>query len=124
VSHAVALLAGPKPNWRTALRARWLTKDRTRERAARAIEGALDAAEKPPQSLTAAIPVARRAVLASRPQLVSLAEQLRAPAPVYAQGVALVLDLVTDAGSPLYQSGADLPDALSRIQLALDGHGE
>jgi hypothetical protein len=115
MSHAIALLAGPKP----------LTKDRTRAKAARGLERALAAAENPKhQSLSAAIPVARTAVLAHRSELAALAEELRSPGPVYAQGVGLVLELLSDADSPLYQTGGDLGPALSRIQLALDGHGE
>ena len=122
MSNAIALLAGGKPGWLAALRTRRLTRDRAREKAARGIERAVEAADTPPQSLSSAVPVARTAIMDSRWQLVALAERLRSPEPVYAQGVALTLELLSNADSPLYQADGDLEAAIEEILGALDGH--
>ena len=124
MSQAVALIGSGKPGWLTAFRTRRLTKDRTREKAASGIERALAATEKAPHALSSAIPVARSQLLACRWQLVALAEVLRSPEPVYAQGVAMTLDLLTNPDSPLYQTHGDLELAIRNIRTALDGHVE
>jgi hypothetical protein len=124
MSHAIALRVGGKPGWLATFRTRRLTRDRARRRAARGIERAIAAAERPPQRFSSAIPVARSAVLACRSQLVELAERLRSPEPVYAQGVALVFELLTDSGSALYQVDGELELTIENIFAALDGNVE
>jgi hypothetical protein len=124
MSHAIALLRSAKVGRIAAWRARRLTTDRKRERLAAGLERTIAAAEAPPQSLSSAVPVRRSAVLASRWQLLALAQRLRAPAPVYAQGVALVAELLSNADSPPYQADGDLDDAVLTILAALDGNVE
>jgi hypothetical protein len=121
MSRGIALVRHTAPDRWFAWRARRLTKARTRRRLASGLERAVAAAESPTQSLSAAVPLRREAVLACRAELVSLAERLRAPEPVYAQGVALVSELLGTADSPLYQSGADLTAALRAAAAALEG---
>ncbi len=121
---AIALLHTPKVGRIAAWRARRLTKDRKRERLATCIERTIAAAEAPRESLSSAVPVHRSAVLAERMQLLALAERLRAPGPVYAQGVALAGEILANSDSALYQSDRDLERALLTILAALDGHVE
>lgn len=121
MSRRLALARGDPPDWRFAWRARHLTNARTRRRLATGLERAVEAAARPRQAITAAVPLQRDAVLASRPELLALADRLRAPEPVYAQGVALVSELLGNADSPLYQSGADLRSAVAAATAALDG---
>jgi hypothetical protein len=108
--------------WRALWRTRRLTKDRNRRRLAAGIEGAVADAESPRRGFGSAIPVQRRAVIACRDDLLELAERLRAPRPVYAQGVAMAEALLTNSGSALYQSGGDLFGTVERTLAALDGH--
>ena len=103
------------------LRAHQLTAAGVRNRVADALERAIRAAEEPSAVLTAAVPVRRCQVEAARWQLVALIDRLRAPRPVWAQGVAMVLHLLVDAGSPLYQEGCDLRTAAAAAIDALDG---
>jgi hypothetical protein len=124
MSQAIAILAAGRPSWLAAMRTRRLATRRARARAASGIEHAIHAAERPPQSLSSAVPVARVAVLGSRVRLLSLAERLRSPEPVYAQGVARALELLTQGDSPLYQVDGDLDTAVEDILAALDGRVE
>jgi hypothetical protein len=90
-----------------ALRGRQLAGRRTRRRLARSLRARVKDAERPvgPQ-LSAAVPLSRRAVLASRESLLGLAERLESAAPVNPCGVARVLVLLTDGTGPLYSQGA------------------
>jgi hypothetical protein len=125
MTHAVALLGGVgRVGWRAAWQTRKLTKDRTRRRLADGITRALNEAESTRPAIAAAIPVQRRAVLGCRAEMLELAERLRAPGPVYAQGVALAQTLLTNASSPLYRSGDDLRAHVDAALAALDGHLE
>ena len=122
MSRAIAPVRRTSPDRWFAWRARRLTKARTRRRLAAGLERVLADAARPPQSISAAVPPQREAVLACRAELLSLADRLRAPEPVYAQGVALVSELLGTADSPLYQFGADLSAALRAVASALDGN--
>jgi hypothetical protein len=113
--------ADPAASAALRLRAHQLTAVRARSRIADALERAVRAAEEPSGGLSAAVPVGRRQVDAARWQLVALVERLRAPRPVWAQGVAMVLQLLVDAASPLYQDGDDLRAAALAAIEALDG---
>ena len=116
-----------------ALRGRQLAGKRTRRRLARSLRARVKDAERPAgPHLSAAVPLARRAVLSSRESLLGLAERLESPDPVNPCGVARVLALLTDGTGPLYGSGAAdrLREAVWWIAdgLALDpgegpGHG-
>jgi hypothetical protein len=124
MSHGLALQDTGKPGWLTVLRTRRLASDRTRRKAAHGVERAIRAADTPRQSLSSAVPIAHDAVVACRWQLAALAEALRRPGPVYAQGVALTLELLSNADSPLYQADGDLEEAILEIRAALDGNLE
>src|SRR5205809_4690620 len=112
MSRAAALVLHHAPDRRFARGARRLTKARTRCRLAAGLEHAVQAAGRPTRAITAAVPLHRTAVLACRGDLLALAERLRGPEPVYAQGVALISELLGNADSPLYQGGSDLRAAL------------
>jgi hypothetical protein len=121
MSRAVALVLHHPPDRGFARGARRLTKARTRRRLAAGLDHAVEAAGRHSQAITAAVPVQRDAVLACRAELLALAERLRGPEPVYAQGVALVSELLGNADSPLYQGGGDLRGAVEAAAAALDG---
>jgi hypothetical protein len=121
---SVRLFGGAAVSRRAARGARRLTKERAREKLARGLERAIRDAERPRGRLTSAIPVRRVAVLGARVQLQALAARLRAPEPVYSQGVAAVRALLVNAESPLYQPGLDLDAAVDDALAALDGHVE
>lgn len=113
--------ASPAEDATLELRADQLTHPRTREALASSLERALADADQARPSLSAAIPVRRSAIRSARWELVALIERLRAPTPVWAQGLALVSELVADGGSPLYQEGQDLRTAVLAAIEALDG---
>jgi hypothetical protein len=117
-----ALMTNVKVTHRAKWKARRLTRRRKRNRLAAGIERMIAHAEAPPERLSSAIPVHSRAVLAVRDQLAQIAERLRGPAPVYAQGVALVDALLANSDGPLYQVRLDLRGAVEQILAALDGH--
>jgi hypothetical protein len=121
INRALMILRARKPSLRFAWHAHRLTRDRTRRRLATGLERAVAAAQLPPESLTAAVPLQRRAVIDCRDELLALAERLRGPEPVYAQGVALVSELLRNADSPLYQSREELPAAIETAAAALEG---
>jgi hypothetical protein len=121
MSTALTPIGTGKPGRLTTRRTRRLTRDRTRRKAANGIERAVAAAERASR-LSSAVPVARSKVLASRSLLLELAEVLRSREPVYAQGVAQALDLLSHPDSPLYEAHGDLELAIRNIRAALDGH--
>ena len=82
-------------------RAAQLVRPKTRRRYARALHHLIDAAEERP-GFSAAVPIDRHEVLASRAALLSLAEDLCAPEPVAAQGVAMTGALLRDGSGPLF----------------------
>ena len=88
------------------LRARQLTGDHERLTLAERLESVLREAEHVELELTARVLLQRDAILAARPQLRALIDDLRAiedPAPV---GVARASLLVSDGASPLYAPAA------------------
>jgi hypothetical protein len=121
MSRTVALVLHHPPDREFARAARRLTKTRPRRRLAAGLERAVETAERPTRAITAAVPVQRLAVLACRADLLALAERLRGPEPVYAQGVALISELLGNADSPLYQAGGDLSAAIEAAASALEG---
>ena len=109
------------PDRAFARRAKRLTKPRTRRRLAAALERAAGAGRRRSSPFTPALPVERAVVRACRAELLAIAERLRAPEPVYAQGVALVGELLRSSDSPLYQGRGDLRKAAWAAMAALDG---
>lgn len=98
---------GSDPIEDRALRARQLTRMRARRRLANSLRARVKDAERPPgPRMSAAVPVAGRAVRTWRESLLGLAERLERPDPVNPCGVARVLLLLTDAAGPLYNPGA------------------
>jgi hypothetical protein len=122
MNSAIALLPAARPSWLAARRIRRLGSARSRARAADALERAINDAAAPRRLLSSAVPVAREAVLDCRAELASLCERLLSDEPVYAQGVALAFQLLTNGDSPLYQSHGDLGLAIAEIVAGLDGH--
>ncbi|HYZ27768.1 MAG TPA: hypothetical protein VE570_01835 [Thermoleophilaceae bacterium] len=122
IGRQTAALEPAKLDRRFARRAKRLTKTRTRKKFASGVERAVAAADdRRRRVFTAAVPVRRQTVHACRAELLALATRLRAPEPVYAQGVALVSELLGNSGSPLYRDGGDLRKAVWAALAALDG---
>jgi hypothetical protein len=119
-----AIRLGLRARVRAVLEAR-MVSERSRRRLALAFERSVVRAEQPRGGLSAAVPVARDAMGDAREALLDLAERLRAPRPVDADGMRLARSLLIDGASPLYVSATrgELRDAAIRALEALDGHG-
>jgi hypothetical protein len=105
LDRALANGTDPSRTPELALRAKQLVAPRRRERLADGVERLITAAAQPPSRLSAAVPLRREEVLDTRPLLLTLAAELRAPGPVRAEGVALTRLLLVDGGSALYEPG-------------------
>lgn len=106
-----------------AQRAAWLTSRRSRDRLAASVDNIFAAAARPASVHSLAIDPCRSEVAAAEPLLGMIGELLRSPAPVYAQGVAMLACLLGDGGSALYaptRPGA-LRQELELIAAALHG---
>ena len=68
------------------------------------------------------VPVQRARISRSAPEIAELADRLIAPGPVPAQGVAMVIKLLTDGGGPLYRraSHGDLRAIVEQATRALE----
>jgi hypothetical protein len=84
---------------------------RARRRYAEGLERAVERVSGRSFRLTAAVPVAPEAGGDARGALLDLAERLRQPRPVRAEGLALVGRLLSDGGGPLFYGP---PGALRR----------
>ncbi len=107
-----------------AFRAAQLTSDRKRERLAESIAKLLAEARRArPAGWSAAVPMNRRELIASRPALIEIESILQSGGPVYCQGMAMLQRLLTDGASPLYgrSSKGALNDELERVIAALQG---
>ena len=115
--------ANPLRDAALALRARQLVSRSTRERFATGLEGLLSHAERPPLPRAVAVSLPRRQIREARTGLLALAACLRAERPLYARGMALLAELLTDGSGPLYGARPDrsLADALRAVAEALDG---
>jgi hypothetical protein len=120
------------PPMRLGLRARLnavrearMVSERSRRRLAEAIEQSVARAERPRRGLSAAVPIVREAARDARGALLDLAERLRAPRPVAADGMREARMLLVDGSGPLYVESAPgaLRAAAHRALEALDGHG-
>jgi hypothetical protein len=107
----------------SAVREARMVSERSRRRLAEAIEYSVARAERPRGGFTAAIPVAREAARDARGALLDLAERLRAPRPVDADGMRQARQLLVDGSGPLYVESAPgvLRAAATRAVEALDG---
>jgi hypothetical protein len=118
----IALGMDPFAESLRACEARRLTAMRTRRRLAVAIERLPSAAQDPGRPARVSVPLRRRTVLDAQPALRELANALMSRGPVGSQGVALVLVLLRDAGSPLYgRDGQALTDAVAKAIEGLEG---
>jgi hypothetical protein len=117
-----ALASGTDPCDSRALacEAAWLTRSRTREKLATSVDAAIGAVPTPASAAVA--PDRREISLASEP-LVRLRALLRSRAPVYAQGLAMLRQLLQDGASPLYLPAwpGALAQAIEEIIVALEG---
>jgi hypothetical protein len=113
-----------------AARAGRITRRRACHRVAEALNGAVDAAERPSNSscLAAKAPIDFRAIRACRDEVLSLADSLDTIELPPARGVAIARQLVFDGRSPLFLQAPDrragnarrLADTLNTVQRALE----
>jgi hypothetical protein len=102
-----------------ALRARQLTASPERAMLAASLESLIASAARPRPGLSSAIPVRREAVLEARPELLGLAGELAAGAPVNPRGVAMVRAMLTTGDSPLYSGDLSVGKAAAAAHAAL-----
>jgi hypothetical protein len=121
LDQALARGDDPSTSRRLSRRAHDLCDPAMRRKTAADVERVVQAAEEPPPSLTAAVPLNRRAIGELRPLLLTLAEDLRTDDAVNPGGVAIVRLLLRDGSSPLYGSPPveELEDELCRARAAL-----
>ncbi len=109
-SHALdrALIAGADPtdSPQLAARAGTLTSRANRLLLASGIERLLQSAQQPPGPTRIVAP-RRAAVARHADQLRALASLLRGPTPLYARGIAMVRELLTDGTGPAYYGETD-----------------
>jgi hypothetical protein len=105
-----------------ARRANQLASLHCRHSLAKGLRRVIEDAERPSRSLTAAVPVQRKAVRRARAGLERLATKLEGEGPVALAGVAQLQILLTDGGSPLYAAHAkgQLDALVDRAELALE----
>jgi hypothetical protein len=115
------LASGADPHRTPALdlRARQLTAGPERAMLAASLESLIASAARPPSGLTSAIPVRRAAVLDAKPEILGLAGELAADAPVNPRGVAMVRCLLTYGDSPLYSGELSVGKAAAAAHAAL-----
>ena len=91
-----------------AARAGWITRRRACRRVTQALSGAVEAAERPPDSrLDSKVPVDSGAVRACKEEVLSLAQMLATIERPPAHGVAIARQLVFDGRSPLFLQAPD-----------------
>jgi hypothetical protein len=97
--------ASPDSSVALALRAQMLVRIRTRRELARGVQRVVSRATGQPTPTRIMVPVSCARIRACTDEFNELIASLLADGPVSAQGMARVRELLTDAGSPLYQSG-------------------
>jgi hypothetical protein len=102
-----------------------MVSERSRRRLADALERCVSRAERPRPVYSAVVPVSPEAVHEAHDALIDLAERLREPWPVDADGMRLARALLIDGSGPLYVRSAPgtLRAAAVRALGALDGNG-
>ena len=121
LDRALARGADPSGSALLAARAATLTSARSRRALADALEEIVACASEAPRRRRLAPP--RASVLANAVALRELSALMRSATPLYARGIALLGELVTDGAGPLYARGrADaLAHSLEAIGTALRG---
>jgi hypothetical protein len=111
--------ADPCDSRALACRAAWLTRSRTREKLAASVDDVL----APVLTLSSAVAPDRREVSVASAHLMRLRALLRSRAPVYAQGMAMLRQVLRDGGSPMYLPAwpGALAQAIEEIIAALEG---
>jgi hypothetical protein len=115
--------ASPRASAILAARAQTITGRDSRMRLADGLARAIRDAQDTAPGFSAAVRPHRQEVLAARTVLATLDRRLRAPEPVTARGVALLLTLLTDGTSPLYRPsepgalGSQLRAAAAALEL-------
>jgi hypothetical protein len=97
--------ADPDTSPLLAARATQLVSPRSRRRVAAGLAGAFQSAQNPKPRFTAALPPQSSELLDARAVLNALTRRLGGSGAVNARGVAMLLELLSDAASPLYQHG-------------------
>lgn len=114
--------ASPSDSPELARRAQQLCSSRHRRLLATGLEQVIDQAQEGPRPYSAAVALRRRAILRERSPLLGLAFELRdISQEVCAHGVALIEQLLSDGGSPLYTENSDetLGGTIRRARAAL-----
>jgi hypothetical protein len=107
LDHALVAGASPEATAELALRGRSLVRPRERRALAAALRRLVAEAWRPtPKLFRSGSPIRRDRVRAAAAELQSLIDQLLAPAPVSARGVAHVTVLLTDGAGALYRPGS------------------
>ena len=122
LARRLAAGAQPSDSPELARRARQLCSWRHRRVLASGLERVIDDVLERPRPYSASVPLRRRAILHEREGLLELAFELRDTSQeVDARGVALVDQLLSDGGSPLYTENPDetLAGAIRRARAAL-----
>jgi hypothetical protein len=121
LDHRLAEGALPASSPELDYRAEQLQSSRCRRSFASGIKRIVEAAEEPAGSLTAAVPVRRREILALRAELTDLADLLWSDDDLQVRGLALMEPLLTSAESPLFHPASEetLERTVRRIRAAL-----
>ena len=118
LDHELARGVHPGSSSALALHARRLLSPGGRERIAAGLEEATRRAGQPIRS-SAQVPLRRAAILEARPELESLAAELRTDDDCRVRGVALARLLLTDGASPLYGPGPEEEDSVDELLAAV-----
>jgi hypothetical protein len=114
LTRALAEGADSTVNGELELRARQLTSQRNRRMLATSLRRTIADARKPTITRAAVSIIDRRAALDAEAAITDMIQRLLAPQPVRAQGMALLLLIITNAdGSPLYNPSE--PGTLRRM---------
>jgi hypothetical protein len=113
--------ANPAASPRLAARAAQLTSPRARAEIAAGLDRLVAAAKDGPGRVR--VSPDRAAILANERQLHALAARLREPGPLYAQGIAIIRELLADGTGPAYaqRPGTPLSHQLQHASAALRG---
>jgi hypothetical protein len=103
----------PRASDALALRARRITRRRSRVSLAIGLARVLRNASESSAGFTAAVAPDRREVLAARTVIEALESRLRGPVPLTARGMAMLRELIMEPTSPLYR--AEEPGALGHL---------
>jgi hypothetical protein len=123
LDRALAAGADPSASSLLACRASALTGRRSRQRLAARIAEIRRAAQSRRRGVSVAVEPDRREVVAATGRLIELEELLRSSAPVYAQGIALMMGVLCEGGGCVYAPRwpGELSETLDRVLAALEG---